>query len=668
MITAKKNLVLVFFLGILHFSFAQETLAPEVLQKVSQAVFEVVVMRPQVDSLEYERPLPIERLPYLERTDKYLPIGTAFLLNDGKFYSAAHVFNLMEESQNTEYFIRDAEGSVYAIDTLFKFSRDRDFIIFSVKDFETDASRGLEIVSQKPDVNSSVYTVGNAWGEGIVIRNGLFTSETFETVNGAWKWVRFSAAASPGNSGGPLITREGKVIGIVTMKNQNENLNYALPIQEIDSIPENTGEFILRVFYRFPNILSDKKYGEFSLNVTLPKTFEEAREEVKSAYKEFTRDIANDFKSDFAFGTDKSFTNKELSGELMYTSITPNFPLTIINHEDRRWGLHYPEDVSEITLPQNGSVEYGVMINNYYINLKKPDNVSQEELINSPKMYMDYILDTAILWRNMAGERITITSLGEAVKTEKHIDAFNRTWLVSYWNLEFADYMVITYALPVPGGLFVLMSTNSTGTVMDGINIDLAFMSDYMYLGYSATMKDWKEFFSLEKETYPLYPPFANMDFSATEKETSIDYTGWEVELPQDVMKVDDKTRMSIQLGYTYEEEILIQEARGFTLYHTPVNETYQFFSFEKYLKPEEGISRQLTNVWEAIENENYPFNANPYFQDGTTNYYEIIERTKESADSESAVLLMLELHGDDKEEKMLEFAKEAEKAITIKD
>ncbi len=667
MLKAKKILSLLIFLGVIQFSFAQETLSTDVLQKVSQAVFEVVVLRPQVDSLEYERPLPIDRLPYLERTDKYMSIGTAFLLNDGKFYSAAHVFNLMEESQNTDYFIRDSEGNVHAIDTLYKFSRDRDFIVFSVKDFEVDSSKGLEIVNQKPDINSSVYTVGNAWGEGIVIRNGVFTSETFENIDGAWKWVRFSAAASPGNSGGPLITREGKVIGIVTMKNQNENLNYALPIQEIENISENTGEFILRVFYRFPNILSGNKYGEFSINITLPKTFEDAREEVKTAYQKFTSDLASDFKSEFDFEGEKAFTNKDLSGEIMYTSITPNFPLTMINHEDRRWGLHYPEDVSEITLPQNGSVEYGVMINTYYVSIKKPDNVSLEELINSPKMYMDYILDTALLWRNMAGERITITSLGEPVETETHTDTFDRTWLVSYWNLEFADYMVITYALPVPGGIFVLMSTNSTGTIMDGIDIDFAFMSDYMYVGYSSTIEEWEEFFSLKKDEYPLYPPFSNMTFSATNNETSVDYTNWKVQLPQNVMHVDDETRMSIQLGYSYDDDTLIQEARGLTLYHTPVTETYQYFSFEKYLKPEEGISRQLTNVWDAIENENYPFNADPYFQDGVTNYYGILDRLDQDTETESAMLLMLELHGDNKEEEMLEFATDAEEAITIK-
>ncbi len=66
----------------------------------------------------------------------------------------------------------------------------------------------------------------------MVIRDGLLTSLTDEDQDGRWKWLRFSAAASPGNSGGPLLDTEGRVIGIVTMRSPGENLNYALPIQQ----------------------------------------------------------------------------------------------------------------------------------------------------------------------------------------------------------------------------------------------------------------------------------------------------------------------------------------------------------------------------------------------------------------------------------------------------
>lgn len=45
-------------------------------------------------------------------------------------------------------------------------------------------------------------------------RDGIYTSDTSEDRNGEWRWIRFSAVASPGNSGGPLLDKDGKVAGI----------------------------------------------------------------------------------------------------------------------------------------------------------------------------------------------------------------------------------------------------------------------------------------------------------------------------------------------------------------------------------------------------------------------------------------------------------------------
>ncbi|HPY53987.1 MAG TPA: hypothetical protein PK505_08365, partial [Treponemataceae bacterium] len=59
---------------------------------------------------------------------------------------------------------------------------------------------------------TEVFSVGNALGDGIVIRNGVYTSTTYEDQNGEWKWIRFSAAASPGNSGGPLLQVKGRCL------------------------------------------------------------------------------------------------------------------------------------------------------------------------------------------------------------------------------------------------------------------------------------------------------------------------------------------------------------------------------------------------------------------------------------------------------------------------
>ncbi len=670
-IKIKKLAITMCLLCAVSSMYAQAVLAPEVLQKVSQAVFEIVVLKPQTDSLTYEKPLPLDRLPFMERTDKYRSIGTAFLLKDGQFYTAAHVLNFTADSQSNDYFIRNAAGDVFPISTIYKFSIDRDFVVFTVEGFTFNAENGLEI-AEKPAINSIVYTVGNAQGEGIVVRDGVFTSETFEVIDGKWKWLRFSAAASPGNSGGPLITAEGKVVGIVTMKNQNENLNYALPIEELQSIAENTGYVYSRVFYHLPNILSDKKFGEFELEVELPKPYPEVREEVKTAFHAFTKKIAKEFEDEFTFGSEKSITNIKLSEDLLFTSGSPEFPRLIINLEDKRWVMHYPgSNMKEIKLDQNGSVRYGSMIGYTFANIKKPDNVSLSQLINDPKTYMDYILTSATIARFVAGERITVTSFGEPVKTETHIDSFGRTWLASYWYLEFADYMAITYALPTPEGLFVLMHTANTDTVLNGINIDLAFMSDYVYTGYNGKVKDILEFLSLDPAVYPLYEPFSSMQLTTEEENTVLITPEWDINLPQDLMAIDEETRVSFSVGYTDKDGTLAQELRAFKFYYQPVTEDYRSFTFNKILNPPEGVSEDLTEIWQSIENKNFPFNADSVYNQGVTSYNEVLTDLSSEGESEteavSALVLSLEIHGDSKDAEMTVFAEDAKKSITVK-
>jgi S1-C subfamily serine protease len=203
------------------------SLGSRVMDTISEAVYEVVVLKPTKDSLQYEKPLPMDLIPYSIRTDKYYSIGTAFAISPSEFVSAAHVMNLGSGSQFKEAFLRDRQGKVYSIEKVLKYSKNQDFIVFSLRNAKV---KKFLSVNQRPRVNQKVFAVGNALGEGIVIRDGLYTSDTPEEEAGEWKWIRFSAAASPGNSGGPLLDRDGKVIGIVLRKSPGENLNYAVPI------------------------------------------------------------------------------------------------------------------------------------------------------------------------------------------------------------------------------------------------------------------------------------------------------------------------------------------------------------------------------------------------------------------------------------------------------
>jgi hypothetical protein len=111
---------------------ARAALDKKVLNLINKVVFEVVVLKLPEGSTTYDRPLPLDLLPYLERTDKYYSVGTAFAISPTELVSAAHVLSLDQESQFKDYFIRDSEGKVYPIGNIVSYSERRDFVTFSV--------------------------------------------------------------------------------------------------------------------------------------------------------------------------------------------------------------------------------------------------------------------------------------------------------------------------------------------------------------------------------------------------------------------------------------------------------------------------------------------------------------------------------------------------------
>ena len=180
---------------------ADATLDASLLPGIQSATFEVVAAKPR-DTLSYEKPLPMDLLPYQERTDKYYSVGTAFAIGPNRFVTAAHVLMIGYQSLWGPPELRDASGKVYAIDKVEKFALRRDFVVFSLVDPPKVAPLAIDAT---PSLNQVVFSVGNALGTGVVIRNGLYTSDTPEEQDGQWKWIRFSAAASPGNSCGSML-------------------------------------------------------------------------------------------------------------------------------------------------------------------------------------------------------------------------------------------------------------------------------------------------------------------------------------------------------------------------------------------------------------------------------------------------------------------------------
>ena len=464
---------------------ADSTLDPSLLPKIQSATFEVVAAKPK-NTLTYEKPLPMELLPYQERTDKYYSIGTAFAIGPNTYVTAAHVLMVGYQTLWGLPELRDASGKVYAIDRIEKFALRRDFVVFTLKDPPNIAPLAVDT---SPGLNQVVYSVGNALGTGVVIRNGLYTSNTPEDQDGQWKWIRFSAAASPGNSGGPLLDQNGKVIGVVLMKSPNENLNYALPMGEVLDAPKDLACFDRRMAYQFDvfdSTLSGTFKGDFKLPLSLPDFF--------AAYaKAFHPYLDSQLKALLDQQSADLFPNGTGAHQLLYSGPSmDDFPQLVTRNSDGVW-VNSGRSSIKITLPANGYISGGTLGGNILFHLRKPDNIPGATFHHDPRGVMDMLLKTGFLKRPIGPERILVTSLGEPGDTGTSTDRWGRTWQTWSWPVPYANGYVHLFALPTPDGYAILMRTGSATTRHDTA-INMRALTDFVSLPYDGTLAQWKEF------------------------------------------------------------------------------------------------------------------------------------------------------------------------------
>lgn len=632
-----RLLTAVFLLACQMNGFSQEALKSKIVTKLQQNVFEVVVKKIENDPLSYEKELPLDRIPYQLRIDKFESIGTAFLLKDGHFYTAAHVLNLMNVTQMDEFFIRSSEGKIYEIASILKFSTNRDFVSFDVIGFDDQNAKGLELDTSYK-INSSVFAVGNAQGEGIVIRNGLLTSKTPEQRNGEWDWLRFSAAASPGNSGGPLVTSKGNVIGIVTMKNSSENLNYALPVSEITKVPDNTGVISMEMYYNLPNIMTQRFYHTLDSTISLPKPINEVRTLAYGIYSEDTTKLVKDLTKDYKYSGKESFVTKDPGNNILNSDYGPEFPYIISLNEKGKWVCYYPQDLSTLKLENNGAVQAGSMFGVIMSFLKKPDNVSIEEYIKNPKLLMDTLSKAFVMSRQVGSERITITSYGEPVSMSSHKDSLGRTWIISAYNVPFADSVIYSYSLPLPDGIYSMTAIASTDVIWNGFVYDFEFLSDFVLTKYSGTVKDWTEYLKIPEKVYPRHELLKNSNINQKADKTEIELGNLQVTCPARILKIKDTTELSCTVGLRADKNknahLEILSATIDTEQNTNDNTV---LLIAKQYQPDESAVKDLTDAYKKVASKTIPYNGEPFEQNQTTSIFLI--------DTQKDYLKMLLLH-----------------------
>ncbi len=471
---------------------ADAQLTEEQYIRLTKGVYEVVVPRIEDKDIVYQEKLPEHLLPFKIRKSPYRGIGTAFAIAPNRFVSAAHVFDLHQHSQINPIFLRDLDGKIYPLDKVQRYSQHRDLIEFTLKAPPKDV---LPLgISKQARMGQFVFTVGNALGDGIVTRSGYITSFTPEPINGEWNDVRYSAPASPGNSGGPLLDKNLEVVGIVARRTENENLNFAIPIVELEKT--KGAHFFIRdiKLEQFKKQLS----RDWTFQVALPLTPAELTKIAAKNHIEFQEKLYNDFQKEYkkdVFPTDpklKSWAKDSLAINLAGFIQKDANDKWVTAPLD--WDITKLEKYQAIVIEKNAArSDTGLFL------LERPLNRKLKDFYQDGKAILDAYLKQIGWARNYAGRRIPVLSFGKPEETFRWSDSYGRKWISWQWNTMFDDRSIMLQCLPMPAGVFCVFSKDSYRQ-MELTRVSMRRAANRFLIDMYGKVRDWKEWHALPEE------------------------------------------------------------------------------------------------------------------------------------------------------------------------
>ncbi|WP_158545124.1 S1 family peptidase [Dyella monticola] len=598
-----------------------DTLDPSTLAKVRAATFEVVMAKPVHDPLTYAKPLPLDLLPYQERNDKFYSVGTAFAIGHNRYVTAGHVIALALHSLWGPPALRDGSGHVYAIDSIESYASDRDFVVFSLANNPSTAP--LE-ANTHPVLNQPIYAVGDALGEGIVVRDGLYTSDTPEDQDGRWKWIRFSAAASPGNSGGPLLDKSGKVIGVVLAKSPNENLNYALPIAELLNAPKNQGVFNVRNAYGLP-IMDTQVTGTYSTSFSLPLSladFITKLEQVHDAHFQAQRDAL--LKQE----APNLFPNGAGAERILHAVAPLNIvPELIVRTQDGSWHGSVQKG-SAFPLPDGAQVSTGHAGAVIFFHVRRPDHLAATSYYDKPKLLMDTMLATGFSTRAIGTEKINITSMGEPAQTIRHLDAWGRPWRIDIWPIPFGNTYAITTSLAVPDGYVVIFNYAAAPDKQTRIG-DLETITDFVSVAYSGTLRQWQEYLS-NQALLPASLKDAKLDVNYG---STFAYASNHIKLAftSKVQKIAPDS--TLRLGFAFFKNQSHPTLDVADVRVKPQDGGPDRINVRRVIQPAEDMSEQSKQEWQKYALAKHPYDGVAYVDNDVASIAKVLKPTHERSD-----------------------------------
>jgi serine protease Do len=148
--------------------------------------------------------------------------GSGFVIADGGYIvTNAHV---MEGAKSATIFTYDGQTHQVSI-----IGKDSNMDIALLKIGETDYKPLILENSNNVQIGEKVIAIGNPLGLQFSVSEGIISGINRKGTNDLYAYIQTDASLNAGNSGGPLINVNGKVVGINNFKiSGSENIGFAL--------------------------------------------------------------------------------------------------------------------------------------------------------------------------------------------------------------------------------------------------------------------------------------------------------------------------------------------------------------------------------------------------------------------------------------------------------
>ncbi len=171
--------------------------------------------------------------------------GTAVCISDdGKFVTNAHVLTYTKLGTVYAYeecYVRFTDEENYRAATLLKYDRGKDIAVFKLTDESIKVKAIKTGNSDDIRFGESVYAIGNGANYGLAITCGTVSMPkvNIEYDGNTKEVIQCDLTVTSGNSGGALLNKKGRLIGLTTFRTKDSEGNviygivYCLPINEV---------------------------------------------------------------------------------------------------------------------------------------------------------------------------------------------------------------------------------------------------------------------------------------------------------------------------------------------------------------------------------------------------------------------------------------------------